>query len=292
MDPDGYIVTNFHVIKDARDITVNLPDGRTFKGEVVGQDQLSDLAVMKINAQGLPTAPFGDSRSLRVGDWVIALGNALNLKGGPTVTVGIVSARGRTVETDYGSLYDLIQTDAAINDGNSGGPLVNLEGQVVGINSAMLRQAQGIGFAISSNSAMPIIRSLIEKGRVIRPLIGLTGQDLTLSLANQLGINTTNGIVISRLLRDGPADRAGLRVGDVITRLDDIPAPDMGHFLTLLWSYRVGDMVEVEYIRDDHPDVALVELIERTSRLDDSNPGILVTRVIEPTKGYAAEAAP
>lgn len=273
IDSNGYVLTNFHVIRGAQDVTVNLADGRNLKATVVGQDPLSDLAIVKIDAQGLPTASFGDSNTLRIGDWVVAMGNALNLKGGPSVTVGVVSARGRTVSTDEGTLYDLIQTDAAINDGSSGGPLLNLKGEVVGINSAILRQAQGIGFAISSNSALPIIKTLREKGRVIRPLIGLTGQDLTPSIASQVGLNTTNGIVIARLLSNGPAEKAGLRNGDVITKLDGIPTPDMGRFLSLLWSYKVGDKAEVEYIRDGRTSSVVVELVERTSRLDSTTFG-------------------
>lgn len=273
VDSNGYVLTNFHVIRGAQEVTVNLQSGRNFKGTVVGQDSLSDLAIVKIDAQDLPTASFGDSNALRIGDWVVAMGNALNLKGGPSVTVGVVSARGRTVSTDEGTLYDLIQTDAAINDGSSGGPLLNLKGEVVGINSAILRQAQGIGFAISSNSALPIIKTLREKGRVIRPLIGLTGQDLTPSIASQVGLNTTNGIVIARLLSNGPAEKAGLRNGDVITKLDGIPTPDMGRFLSLLWSYKVGDKAEVEYIRDGRTSSVVVELVERTSRLDSTTFG-------------------
>ncbi len=263
VDPNGYIVTNFHVIDGARDITVTLPDGRTYEAEVVGGDQLSDLAVIKIDEIGLPTASFGDSDDPRVGDWVIAMGNALNLKGGPTVTLGILSARGRTIDTQFGPLYDLIQTDAAINEGNSGGPLVDLEGRVIGINSAILRRAQGIGFAISSNSAVPIIGSLIENGQVMRPRIGLNGQDLTPALVNQLGLKTLNGIVVSRVFAGGPADKAGLAIGDIVTKMDGVTTPDMGRFLTLLWTYDAGDVVEVEYIRDGRTLNAFVELVER-----------------------------
>jgi len=153
---DGYIVTNFHVVQNVRGIRVNLPNGDSYDASIVGGDVVTDLAVIKINpTEPLPTVNFGDSDGLKVGDWVIAVGNALALKGGPTVTMGIISARGRTVRTEQGDLYDMIQTDAAINDGNSGGPLVNLSGEVIGINTAILRDARGIGFAISSDSAVP-----------------------------------------------------------------------------------------------------------------------------------------
>lgn len=263
--PDGYIVTNFHVIQNANEIEVNLTNGKTYSAEVVGRDVITDLAVIKIDAENLPVVKFANSDNLKVGDWVVALGNALALKGGPTVTLGIVSARGRTITTERGQLYDLIQTDAAINDGNSGGPLVNLDGEVVGINTAILRQAQGIGFSVSSTVALPIIESLIEHGRVVRPLIGLTGQDVTSSLANRLNLNVDEGIVVTRTSRGGPADEADIRVGDVVTKINGIPTPDMARFLTLLWTFHVGDQLEVEYLRDNKLDVVTIELTERPS---------------------------
>lgn len=260
---DGYIVTNFHVIQDARDIQVTLPQGGIYEARVVGQDTLTDVAVLKIEAENLATVSFGDSDDMDVGDWVVALGNVLALKGGPTVTLGIVSALGRTLTTDRGTLYDLLQTDAAINEGNSGGPLVNLNGEVVGINTAILRDAQGIGFAISSSVASPIIESLIEHGRVVRPLIGLTGADVTHSRATQLNLNVTEGIIVTRLSRDGPAFKGGIRVGDVITKLDGIPTPDMARFLRLLWTYDVAAVVQLEYISNNETFETSVELEER-----------------------------
>ncbi len=200
-----------------------------------------------------------------VGDWVVTLGNALALKGGPTVTLGIVSARGRTVSTERGALYDMIQTDAAINDGNSGGPLVNLKGEVIGINTAILRQAQGIGFAISSSVAGPIIESLIEHKSVVRPLIGLTGADVTPARANQLNLGVRDGIIVTRLSPNGPAASAGINVGDVITRVNDIPTPDMARFLTLLWTFEVGQVVHVEFISQGEALTTTITLTERPS---------------------------
>jgi len=261
--PDGYILTNRHVVQDATKIMVGLPDGRTFEATVVGRDQLTDLTVLKIEADNLDAATFADSDMLRAGDWVVAMGHALDLKGGPSVTLGIVSARGRTVETTQGSLFDMIQTDAAINDGNSGGPLVNLNGNVVGVNTAMLRQAQGIGFAVSSEVARRIADSLIERGRVVRPLIGLTGADLTVSRANDLNLDSANGIITTNMSRSGPAYKAGIRVGDVITHIDGAPTADMAKFLTVLWTYDVGDIVEIQYVSDDGKHVTSVNLVER-----------------------------
>ena len=265
ISPDGYIVTNFHVIQGANDIKVNLPNGNAYDADVVGYDIITDLAVLKIDDENLTTVKMGDSDSIHVGDWVVALGNALALKGGPTVTLGIVSARGRTLSTERGDLYDLIQTDAAINDGNSGGPLINLHGEVVGINTAIIRRAQGIGFAISSSAAQPIIDSLIEHGRVVRPLIGLTGADVTPARANQLGLNVDEGIIVTRMTLDGPAYTGGIRVGDVITKLNDIPTPDMAEFLTLLWTFEIGQEIQVEYIHENETNVTSVTLVERPS---------------------------
>ena len=262
--PDGFIVTNFHVIQNVDDIQVNLPNGKTYDARVVGRDRITDLAVIKIDAKDLPIATFGDSNTLKAGDWVVALGNALALKGGPTVTLGIVSARGRTIIPERGpTLYDLIQTDAAINEGNSGGPLINLDGEVVGISTATLRRAQGIGFAVSSSVAGPIIDSLIEHGRVVRPLIGLTGADVTPARANQLNLNVTEGIIVTLASANGPAHNSGIRVGDVITKIDGTPTPDMARFLTLLWTYNVGDIVQVEYVSNRQTHVTSVELAER-----------------------------
>lgn len=261
---DGYIVTNSHVIQAAEEIQVTLPNGKTYNAKIVGIDRITDLAVIKIEPEEeLPVASFGDSDQLEVGDWVVALGNALALRGGPTVTLGIVSARGRTVNTERGALYDMIQTDAAINSGNSGGPLVNLDGEVVGINTATLREAQGIGFSISSTVAQPIIQSLIENSRVVRPLIGLTGADVTPARAHRLNLNMEEGIIVTRLTPDGPAYQAGIRQGDVIIKINDIPTPDMARFLTLLWSYNVGDVLNVEYVNEHESRIANVELQER-----------------------------
>ena len=261
---DGYVVTNYHVIQDVVGIRVHLPDGETYDAEIVGGDVITDIAILKIEPEySLPVIEWGDSDDTRVGDWVVAVGNALALKGGPTVTLGIISAQGRTVKTEREPLYGMIQTDAAINDGNSGGPLVNMDGQVIGISTAILRQAQGIGFAISSETARPIINSLIEHGRVVRPLFGMTGEDVTSAIANRLSLSVDEGVILTQVSRNGPAFEAGLEVGDVIVSMDGIPTDDMGGFLTLLWSYDIGDTVQVDYIREDKRFETLVELAER-----------------------------
>ena len=195
----------------------------------------------------------------------MTIGNALALKGGPTVTLGIVSGLGRTIDTDVGRFYDLIQTDAAVNSGNSGGPLVNMNGEVVGISVALLPQAWAMGFAINSSVATPIIESLIEHGRVVRPLIGLIGADITSAIADELSLKVAEGIIITSMSREGPAYRAGIRVGDVITEVDGIPTPDMKEFLTLLWTYQVGDRIQVAYLHNNERRIATVHLTERSS---------------------------
>ena len=261
---DGYIVTNYHVIHDVIAVKVDLPNGDSYDAKIVGWDVVTDLAVLKIAPDSdLPVVEWGNSDSMRVGDWVVALGNALSLKGGPTVTLGIISALGRTVPTERGPLYDMIQTDAAINKGNSGGPLVSLDGKVIGISTAMLSQAQGIGFAVSSETVLPVIDSLIEHGEVVRPSMQVSVEDVTPAIANRMGLNVREGVIITRIGQRGAAFNAGLQVGDVITSLDDIPTRGVSEFLTLLWSYDVGDSVEVSYNRSNKLFEATVELSER-----------------------------
>lgn len=261
--PDGYVVTNWHVVQGADNVKVHLPSGRSYDAEMVGRDAGTDLAVLKIDAVGLPTAKMA-SEAPNVGDWVMAMGNALALKGGPTVTLGIVSGLDRSIETRSGAFYDLIQTDAAVNVGNSGGPLVNMDGEVVGVNQATLRQAEGISFAINSSVATPIIDLLIEDGFVVRPTIGLNGRDLTPAIAARYRIRATSeGVIITSVARGGPAFRSGMEVGDVITKIDAIPTPDRAAYQELLWSYDVGDSVSIEYIRDNEVRTTVVELVQQ-----------------------------
>ena len=260
---DGHIVTNYHVIRDASDIEVNLLDGRTFPAQIVGKDSLTDLAILKISVETLPAIVFGDSTVLRPGDQVVTIGNALNLKGGPSVTMGIISGLGRTVETDRGDLYDMIQTDAAINRGNSGGPLLDMKGHVIGINTAVYGGAQGMGFAISSSVAQPIFKNLIENGKVVRPLIGLRGTDVTPTLSNRYDLGVTEGVLVTFTSEDGPAYQSGLRPGAVIMSINGNETRDMADFLTTLWSHKVGEKVKIDYIFEKSPRVTEVTLIER-----------------------------
>lgn len=261
--PDGYIATNYHVVKGATEIKVYLPNGETYDAELIGRDTVTDLAILKIKAEGLQYLPIGDSDSLRVGEWVIAIGNALALKGGPTVTIGIVSALGRTIRSEEGDFYDLIQTDAAINEGNSGGPLLNLSGEVIGINQAILRQGRSLSFAVSANVASPIFEDLISSGCVKRPLMGFASVDLTPALANEWEISVKEGIIVSYMPSAGPAYDAGIRLGDIIIKINQSPVADVKDWLTKLWSLKSGDEAIVTYIREGKPYEAIVILGSR-----------------------------
>ncbi|MBN1852714.1 MAG: Do family serine endopeptidase [Pirellulales bacterium] len=216
--PDGYILTNNHVVQQADEINITLSDERTFKATVVGTDDKTDLAVLKIEASGLVPAEIGNSDRIDVGEWVLAIGSPFGLD--QTVTAGIISAKGRSDVgiTDY---EDFIQTDAAINPGNSGGPLVNLKGQVVGINTAIASRNgtyMGVGFAIPSNMAQMVTSNIIEHGKVQRGWLGAAIQDLNESLSQSFGFQSQEGVLIGDVVADGPADKAGIQSGDIITK--------------------------------------------------------------------------
>jgi len=210
---DGYVLTNNHVVEGAREVTVTLSDKQEHKARVVGRDAKTDLALLKIEAgKSLPAASLGDSDQLKVGDWVMAIGNPFGLS--ETVTSGIVSAKGRVIGA--GPYDDFIQTDASINPGNSGGPLFNMKGEVVGINTAIIPNAQGIGFAIPVNTAKPLIPQLETKGEVTRGYLGVSIQSITPDLASAMGLGDGKGALVADVVEGGPADRAGIRRGDVI----------------------------------------------------------------------------
>jgi serine protease Do len=251
LSPDGYILTNNHVIDGYTKIEVSLPnDEQTYQAKLVGADPTSDLAVIKIDGHNLPTAQFGDPSALRDGDWVIAFGNALGLvEGGPTVTLGIVSGLGRSFTIGQSAYYDIIQTDAAINQGNSGGPLVDLEGQVVGIDTFIISGAQNIGFAVSANTARLVYDDLIKYGKVTRPYLGATLEDLTPDLATQLGLSINKGVLVAYVAPDGPVAKAGIQVNDVITSFQGQKVTEASALIKLMWEYNVGDSVKITYWR-------------------------------------------
>src|SRR5687767_7897661 len=221
VNANGYILTNHHVVDGATDIKVELTDNRTFSAKLVGSDQPSDLAVLKVEATGLPTVSVGDSDRVRVGDVVLALGNPLGI--GQTVTSGIVSAKGRATGLSDGSFEDFIQTDASINRGNSGGALVNINGELIGINSQILSPSGGnigIGFAIPVNMANAVMNALIKDGQVHRGRLGVTVQPITSDIARSLQLNEVSGALINEVQADGPADRAGMMRGDVVLAIN------------------------------------------------------------------------
>jgi len=266
VSPDGYILTNSHVVKDSDDITVNLSDKRSYKAKVVGADPESDIAVIKIDAKGLPVAPLGDSSKLRVGEIVLAIGNPFGLN--RTVTSGIVSATGRTNVgiIDY---EDFIQTDAAINPGNSGGPLVNIRGEVVGINTAIASRSggyQGIGFAIPSSSAKLIMDDLMKDGKVRRGLLGVNIQDLNESLAKSFGKSTNDGALVSQVVEGSPAEKAGIKAGDIIVKLNGEPVSGAAHLKNMVGKEKPGSVAKLTIYRDKKTFDVNVNVGERTQK--------------------------
>ena len=212
---------------------------------------MTDLAVIKIDAENLPVAHLGESSKLEIGETVIAIGNPLGLEGGPTVTVGVVSAVSRSIEDPGGAaLYDLIQTDAAINPGNSGGPLVRMTGEVIGINTAIIKQAQGIGFAIAIDGAKPIVQELLAHGRIVRPSIGILPVSVTPQLASAYGLPAERGVLIARLDPRGPAARAGLRPGDIVVAVAGQPVKNLGELRGEMGRYKAGETVELAVRRE------------------------------------------
>ncbi|HEY4745334.1 MAG TPA: DegQ family serine endoprotease, partial [Desulfuromonadaceae bacterium] len=247
LNKDGYIVTNDHVVRDAETIQVKLSNDKVYDAKVVGRDQKSDIAVIKIHAADLPTAVLGDSDKLEVGQWAIAIGNPFGLD--RTMTVGVVSATGRSnmgIET----YENFIQTDASINPGNSGGPLLNVYGEVIGINTAIVAAGQGIGFAIPVNMAKPIITQLIQKGNVSRGWLGVTIQPVTEELAKSFGLRQAKGALVNDVLKGSPADKAGIRQGDVITGFNGSEVKDPAHLQRLVSEAGVGKPVRVTVVRD------------------------------------------
>ena len=251
VDRLGHILTNNHVVEGAEEIKVTLGDGRSFRAALVGADRFTDLALLKIDGTGFVPVRLGDASRLSVGETVIAIGSPLWIEGGPTVTVGVVSALGRSMEqSGLPVLHNLIQTDAAINPGNSGGPLLNLRGEVVGINTAVIASAHGIGFAISINEAKPVMRELLAHGRVIRASLGVVGVSLTPQVAYANDLPVDSGVLVVRVEPGGPAEAAGLEPGDVIARAGGVGVKDLHHFHETLKARKPGDELELGLLRD------------------------------------------
>ncbi|MGD1031076.1 MAG: Do family serine endopeptidase [Opitutaceae bacterium] len=318
VSPDGYILTNYHVVEGADELKVALSDDRKFPAKLVGSDDKTDIAVIKIEAAGLPSVTLADSDKLRVGDVVFAVGNPLGV--GETVTMGIVSAKGRNqlgLLDEVGGFEDYIQTDAAINMGNSGGALVDAKGRLVGINSAILSPSRGnvgIGFAIPVNLAASVMQSLIRTGTVSRGYLGAEGQDLTSEVAEQIGLpKDTKGLIVSEIDSDSPADKAGLKASDVILALNDKPVASKEELRLAVAEQPPGATVSLSIMRDGKPvtlsavlgslpgnenelltgvnAVALNDEARRRLGIDPRVTGLIVTE-IDPKSPYADVLAP
>jgi serine protease Do len=267
IDPRGIIVTNNHVIDDAARVQVNLKDGRTFVGEVMGSDPATDVALVKVDAENLPFATMGDSEKLKVGQIVLAIGNALGLPGAPTVSMGLIGALGRPLPgTDF-VVEGLIQTDAAINPGNSGGPLADLDGKVIGMNTAMIPFAQGMGFAIPSETIKRIMDQISRHGRVIRPWLGISGMDVNKVVSRRYNLGVETGVLLAEVLREAPARDAGLRVGDIIMKIGESKVEGMKDLVGALSHLSIGDEVTVQFVRNGTAYETRLRLMETPERL-------------------------
>ncbi|WP_287128967.1 HhoA/HhoB/HtrA family serine endopeptidase [Candidatus Cyanaurora vandensis] len=278
IDSTGIIITNEHVVDGADKVTVILRDGKRFKGTVLGIDPLTDVAVVKVESdQPLPTVELGDSTRLRPGEWVIALGNPLGFSN--TVTAGIISALNRSSgEIQIGDKrVDFIQTDAAINPGNSGGPLINIYGQVIGINTAIISGASGIGFAIPINKAREIAYQLIKTGKIVRPYVGVSMLGLTPEIVDQIKQDpsadipvptTDKGVLVQRVVPDSPAAKGGVKKGDVITAVDGKPVTDARSVQDAVGNRKVGDPVEFTILRDNKTQKIAIKTVEYKADTD------------------------
>ncbi len=263
---DGHVVTNNHVVEGASSVVVIYSDGTRVNATVVGTDPLTDIAVLKVNGPVPAYATFGDSGALQVGEWVIAIGSPLgNYRG--SVTVGVISGLNRRVSPQEG----LVQTDAAINHGNSGGPLINLAGQIVGINTLVVRDtvggapAEGLGFAVPSNTVRSVAEQLISRGKIEYPFIGISYRDVDPQLASELGLTAKNGVILTEITPNSPAAAAGLKAQDVVTALDNLPIDADNSLRSILFRYRVGDKVTLSVERAGQTIQLQLTLVARPS---------------------------
>jgi len=269
VESNGLIITNNHVVGKADEIRVTLSDKREFKAKLIGTDPKTDIAVVRIEATGLPTVPLADSDRLEVGEFVLAVGNPFGLT--QTVTLGIVSALGRAA--GIAEYEDFIQTDAAINPGNSGGALVNVRGELVGINTAIFSQSggnMGIGFAVPSNMAQSIMGQLVQTGKVVRGWLGVSIQDLTPELASQFGVGETKGVLVSDVMDDSPAKKAGFERADVIVEYDGKSMDSPTHLRNAVAQTPVGKKVAVKIIRDKKPKTIELTIAEQPKAMAQS----------------------
>ena len=263
---DGYVITNNHVIEGAENVEVVLNSGESFEGEVIGSDPQTDIAVVKIDAKGLRPAKMGDSDSLKVGQFVLAVGNALALPGGPTVSMGVIGAKNRPMPWADFIFEGLIQTDAAINPGNSGGPLADIDGNVIGVNTAMIPFAQGMGFSIPVNTVKRVMGNIISKGHVTRPWLGISGVDLDRNDLRMSGSSIKNGVLLVRVDQWSPAYESGLRPGDIILKMGDTEITGMRSLIEKLSGTEMGGTVEIVFSRNGRKYRTSVDIREAKER--------------------------
>jgi serine protease Do len=264
-DSNGGILTNYHIVEDAERVEVVTSDGKKFQGEVLGSDAMSDVAVVRVDGEGLPAVKLGDSDKLVVGQIAIAIGNPYGfLLPGPTATVGVISALKRHLHVEGRMYEDLIQTDASINPGNSGGPLVDSSGSVIGVNTANIPFAQGIGFAIPTNTARRIAKEIIEHGRVVRPYLGVAGLTLNRDIAESYELPHQNGVLVVKVGRGSPADRAGVSAGDIILEADNKPLKTSEDLQHVVQDKKVGENLELSIVRSQSQGKISVTLQEIT----------------------------
>jgi S1-C subfamily serine protease len=265
-DSNGGILTNQHIVEEAERVEVVTADGKKFRGEVLGSDAMSDIAVVRVDGEGLPAVKLGDSDKLVVGQIAIAIGNPYGfLLPGPTATVGVLSALKRHIHVEGRMYEDLIQTDASINPGNSGGPLVDSTGSVIGVNTANIPFAQGIGFAIPINTARRIAKEIIQSGRVVRPYLGVSGLTLNHEIAESYDLPRDRGVLVVKVGRGSPAHQSGMSAGDIILEADGKPLKGWEDLQHLLQDKKVGDKLELFITRDGEQGKMSVVLQEATS---------------------------
>jgi serine protease Do len=262
IEDDGCILTNAHVVLGSAEIKVTLEDGRAFSGELRGIDTLMDLAVINIDADDLPVPEMAKNNDLKIGQMAIAIGSPLGLVGGPTVTAGVISALNRSIQTEMTFMEGLIQTDAAINPGNSGGPLINSSGVIIGVNSAIIPFAQGIGFAIPIQPALWIAEQLRVHGEIVRPWISINAVDINPKLMSFYDLPTNKGVVVTDVVPGSEADKSTIEVADIIIRMGEVPINSVRDMIRVMNKYSVGDKIEVELFRG-HEKVIVATILEK-----------------------------
>jgi serine protease Do len=260
MNPEGYILTNNHVVERTKKVDVYLCNGEKYEGQVIGTDPNTDIAVIKIDGENFYSGEFGNSDTLRPGQMAIAIGNSLGLSGGPSVTIGVISAIRRNIPSERGILENMIQTDAAINPGNSGGPLIDSEGHIIGINNAIIPFAHGIGFAIPINVAKDVANELISYGRVTRPWLGILGIDISPTLAAYYQLTTEEGALIVQINEESPADKAGLKPGDIIVEIEGKHMKGMEDVRHIIWKRKAGETITLKILRKHKQIVGTLKL--------------------------------